>query len=481
MDKATYDNSLDSSDVDSQAASLSSSSTTVTPIRTNVSISKSPLLPKRVEEPDQNIVDESLLFLIPRSVKDTPQYVEMTSGPTCTSNKKTRGLHAPPKHLSQQQINDRSSEYLWEATDRISRGSRALYGNEQLQSSMSPPSPPESTNRSIGFDQLRHDSLNKSSWPFRFMNQEEGLLFNNHRKAPRSPPPILFAESASPDIYFRGERSVGRQKDASIKRNIAPLGLGEFDYNLSAENYTHKRGSPSHGTKNLYSFGYLAQLPVFRYLSQMGSTTLTNQGRKILIFFVLLAALIGSTTIVANDGPLRKRTGSPSSVTSVPVDAKLNDTSGNPSRRDRIVDFIDGANITDKNILVGKVTHDNSPQVAALDWILNKDRWQLNLSDDSARIDLIARYACAVFYFSVENWTKRGKDPTIEQDEVHDYNRMWLSESHVCEWTGILCAQKEGGYIDGTAYEVTQFQFIDGKVNGPLVRELLVAFQVSHM
>ena len=346
---------------------------------------------------------------------------------------------------------------------------------------MSPPSPPESTNRSIGFDQLRHDSLHKSSWPFRFMNQEEGLLFNNYRKAPGSPPPILFAKSASPDIYFRGERSVGRQKDASIKRNIAPLGLGEFDYNLSAANYTHKRGSPSHGTKDLYSFGYLAQLPVFRYLSQMGSTTLTSQGRKILMFFVLLAALIGSTIIVANDGPLRRRTGSPSSVTSVPVDAKLNDTSGNPSRRDRIVDFLDGANITDKNILVGKVTHDNSPQVAALDWILNKDRWQLNLSDDSARIDLIARYACAVFYFSVEDWTKNGKDPTIEQDEVNDYNRMWLSESHVCEWTGILCAQKEGGYIDGTAYEVTQFQFIDGKVNGPLVRELLVAFQVSHM
>jgi hypothetical protein len=91
---------------------------------------------------------------------------------------------------------------------------------------------------------------------------------------------------------------------------------------------------------------------------------------------------------------------------------------------------------------------------------------------------LIQRYACAVFYFSITEWDEHSIR-LLEQNEdtnetfIATRNSTWLSEKSVCEWSGISCSNDKKKDAAG----VTSFHFTGGKVDGPLVREILVAFQ----
>ena len=129
-----------------------------------------------------------------------------------------RGIHAPPKNLPS------SSKYLWDDDEIVS--------------------PPESVNRSINFDKLRQSG---SSWPFRFMNEEDDLIFN--RRTPVSSPlkSFPFAASASPNaqhLKVAGGALGGSSSPDIFRRrvplpdlrNIAPAGLGQFDYHLGVSN-----------------------------------------------------------------------------------------------------------------------------------------------------------------------------------------------------------------------------------------------------
>ena len=74
-----------------------------------------------------------------------------------------------------------------------------------------------------------------------------------------------------------------------------------------------------------------------------------------------------------------------------------------------------------------KITMQGSPQADALQWITNYDPLQVDPSD----VNIITRYALAVFYFSMT---------TIEDMTPWD-NNTWLTGMSVCQWEGILCAK----------------------------------------
>ena len=63
----------------------------------------------------------------------------------------------------------------------------------------------------------------------------------------------------------------------------------------------------------------------------------------------------------------------------------------------------------------------SSPQYRALSWLALDDEFLSSLDDP----DMMERYILAVFYFSTdgENW---------------DTNNQWLTESHICEWWGVV-------------------------------------------
>lgn len=103
----------------------------------------------------------------------------------------------------------------------------------------------------------------------------------------------------------------------------------------------------------------------------------------------------------------------------------------------------------------------NSPQSTALEWISNDDPLRLEPSDSG----LIPRYASVVFYFSISSWD----DADTEHSALH-----WLSNKSICDWSGLTCIDAEDN-----SRAVIGFEFLVGRVDGPLVREILVAFPVS--
>ena len=96
-----------------------------------------------------------------------------------------------------------------------------------------------------------------------------------------------------------------------------------------------------------------------------------------------------------------------------------------------------------------------SPQNQAMRWIIDTDPIQTNPNDDQ----FLSRYSAATFYFATSSsspWSNCGSDPTtspcvnIVTSRIFDRPRSnnstpsrFLSSSHVCNWFGISCNDKD--------------------------------------
>jgi len=337
--------------------------------------------------------------------------------PVQERTKLPRGIHAPPQGST-----STSSKYLWDDDDDDD----------------APLSPPESSSRSINFDQLGQVNSGKSQWPFRFLNEDDELYFNRTNMTPVCSP------EGSNHPFKGGGGELNFSGDASYspltRRNIAPAGLGEFDYHIGITNELSWIRSV---WSRFVPWPLSAVRSVFMFISK----------RRIFIVGALIAVVFGSTILHGATGQ-----SSAAATTVTNNDTELDES----TRRAHIMDRIFKANVSYPE-LFGDVT---SPQYVALNWISNDDALHLDPLDDG----IVPRYACAVFYFSVAGfWYEDG-----DFDEYHD---TWLSGIGICEWFGIMCDDEE----DSTASKVIGFDFAAGNINGPLVREVLVAFQVSHV
>ena len=246
---------------------------------------------------------------------------------------------------------------------------------------------------------------------------------------------------------------VGHGASSALRnRNIAPAGLGEFDYHLGITNESSwiKR-----------RFSTLVSWPASA-LSTLVDTTSTAKGtfgrkRTCMLLLALVMLGIGSTTFLA-----KSSNPNPSVTTSSGDEATSNAWN---NRRAQIMDSILLQSVTRLEVL----DDEDSPQYAALDWISEKDVLHLDPLDG----DLVARYACAAFYFSVDDWsTPRARS----EGNFSEFHSTWLSERHICDWSGIQCKEDDGISSEVT---VTKFHFDAGYVNGPLVQEVVASFQVS--
>lgn len=244
---------------------------------------------------------------------------------------------------------------------------------------------------------------------------------------------------------------VGHGASSALRnRNIAPAGLGEFDYHLGITNESSwiKR-----------RFSTLVSWPASA-LSSLVDTTSTAKGtfgrkRTCMLLLALVMLGIGSTTFLAKSSNLN-----PSVTTSSGDEATSNAWN---NRRAQIMNSILLQSVTRLEVL----DDEDSPQYAALDWISEKDVLHLDPLDG----DLVARYACAAFYFSVDDWsTPRARS----EGNFSEFHSTWLSERHICDWSGIQCKEDDGISSEVT---VTKFHFDAGYVNGPLVQEVVASFQ----
>jgi len=192
---------------------------------------------------------------------------------------------------------------------------------------------------------------------------------------------------------------------------------------------------------------------------------LERRKKMMIIGFFIALAVLSSTSLVI--GHSRQQT----HVSSLKIidEEDLKDTS--KERKEEIKKTLLDAQISVANVF----ENSNSPQSLALNWISNVDPQHVMPRDKKT---LIQRYACAVFYFSITEWDEHSIR-LLEQNEdtnetfIATRNSTWLSEKSVCEWSGISCSNDKKKDAAG----VTSFHFTGGKVDGPLVREILVAFQ----
>jgi hypothetical protein len=129
------------------------------------------------------------------------------------------------------------------------------------------------------------------------------------------------------------------------------------------------------------------------------------------------------------------------------------------SRKSHIRARILGANVTSEDLFDDL----NSPQSTSLEWMANDDPLRLEPSDSG----LVQRYASVVFYFSISSW----HDDGVNEDDAS----RWLSDKSICEWSGFTCNKVDGS----SSSVVTGFEFVGGRINGPMVPEILIAFPVS--
>ena len=175
------------------------------------------------------------------------------------------------------------------------------------------------------------------------------------------------------------------------------------------------------------------------------------------MIIALVVLVPGSITYVATS---RKTVPSVILVTGTGNETLLPLEFNHTSRRILLMDRLVNANITLEHLFDDVF----SPQHAALEWILSDDPLQMDPADD----DLVTRYACVVFYFSVSHWDEKGA--TVEAGS-------WLSGRDICEWSGIVCRDDSEG--DGFSLsKVVEFHFTSGDIDGPLVQEILLAFKV---
>ncbi len=325
-----------------------------------------------------------------------------------TSTTKTpppRGLHAPPSNIAN------SKKYLWEEDEIVS--------------------PPESVNRSINFSQLKNNS---GSWPFRFLREEDDLIFNRNTAVYSPLKSHNITATASPNANLRGRDS------STALRNIAPAGLGQFDYNLGI---TDKSSQIKHivskfASWSTFTFNYL-RICAFR--------------RKGSCIFILALLMLGT-------GSIMLLSISPASSVTTSSGEKTSSITWN-HRMTQIAASILKTNMTKLEVL----DDDNSPQSSALRWISENDPLRLDPLDK----DLITRFTFATFYFSVNHWADRSN--------FSDFHSTWLSDKHFCDWTGILCFSSND---NDSPKEVAEFRFDAGNVNGPLVNEVVTVFRVSY-
>lgn len=188
-------------------------------------------------------------------------------------------------------------------------------------------------------------------------------------------------------------------------------------------------------------------ISLFRNIYQL----FKQQRNIIMVGCILVIAVFSSTALVDHSRGHKNVT--------LNVISDINDDDG---RAKLIKDVIIDSKVSYKSTF----GDEKSPQSLALEWIANVDPMHLLPTDDN----LLQRYACAVFYFSL---TKQKEIPF--EDYYHDRRQnlttVWLNQEPVCAWSGITC-----GHGDGN---ITSFIAETGNVQGPLVREILVALPVS--
>ncbi|KAL3777772.1 hypothetical protein HJC23_008889 [Cyclotella cryptica] len=115
------------------------------------------------------------------------------------------------------------------------------------------------------------------------------------------------------------------------------------------------------------------------------------------------------------------------------------------------------------------------PRFLALDWILNTDKMQLELTD----YNLYQRYILALlaFHFSSLEWTHCGNYLNSETCSVSERNGMgnaekslvWLSSADECEWYGVTCDENgrvvglevaENNWIGAIPPEISRLEYL---------------------
>ena len=318
-----------------------------------------------------------------------------------STNRLGKGLHAPPLNIGD------TNKFIWDH-DSV------------------PLSPPESKSRSIDFKQLGSSSL----WPFQFLNED--LNFN--RRSPIASSPSFHSAKNSGFAYAPTLMSTD-SCSTSVIRNIAPAGLGEYDYHVD----------PSRKTSRFRS----AWSWIFN--SPRSSTRDSSRRKKLLIALFLVFAIFLSSAFLG-----LYRTNDHRSTAMGNGDTSISNVL---SRKSHIRARILGANVTSEDLFDDL----NSPQSTSLEWMANDDPLRLEPSDSG----LVQRYASVVFYFSISSW----HDDGVNEDDAS----RWLSDKSICEWSGFTCNKVDGS----SSSVVTGFEFVGGRINGPMVPEILIAFPVS--
>ena len=285
-----------------------------------------------------------------------------------------------------------------------------------------PLSPPESTSRSIDFKQLGSSS---ERWPFQFLNEDLHLHFN--KRSPVTSTPLYHSPNSGfslvPTLISTDSCST------SVIQNNAPVGLGGYEYHID----------PSRETS------WFRRVWSWMYNNPRSSAHDLSQRKRLLIALFLLFAIFLSSAFL---GLYRHDDGRTAS--SVNSDNYVSDVL---SRKLHIKARILEAKVTSEELFDDL----NSPQSTSLEWMTNDDPLRLEPSDSG----LIERYASVVFYFSCSE---------------NEYNASnWLSDKPICEWSGFTCIEVD----DSSESAIIGFEFVTGRIDGPLVSEILIAFPVS--
>jgi hypothetical protein len=229
-----------------------------------------------------------------------------------------------------------------------------------------------------------------------------------------------------------------------------PLGVQQEQKMDDCLNQVSHSSSPFLGTRwsAVTKISYLDSYSLLKFIYQF----LKQQRNLIMVGCVVAIAVFSSSALVDRSGGQRQ--------------VALSVTTDADDKNIRMKMIM--KNILDSNVSVDSAFDDkNSPQSQALEWISNKDPMHLMPTDD----DLLQRYACAVFYFSINNATEV---ILVEQDnQQHETFKNWLTQTSVCEWSGVSCENGDGN--------ITSFivRTAGNTIQGQLVREIMVALPVS--
>ncbi len=277
-----------------------------------------------------------------------------------------------------------------------------------------PTSPPESSSRSIAFSQLRRGGNHPGRIPLPFIHDDDDLYFNDGRFSPRPLP----SDGSFPFI--------GSDSDATYPcTNITPRAIAEMDYNVGARRTHWIRSMLSHYRKTV-----IATIIVIAAVCASASMWRGNKANNDML----------STILSEGD-------------------------TGEQSERSSKVQQL----LIEKNVSFGELFMEkDSPQSYALEWVAQYDPLELDPTSE----EIIGRYALAVFYFSATAWH-------TDQYVPSQYKQTWLSYQGLCHWTGVICNENIDDEKGGQSKVVgLYFSSENGFVDGPLVRELFVAFQV---